>query len=119
LVLGAELWPWSSAACHCGAKEQNEYLTPEPWRRRFGALKLQKSGGRFTTSSKVPVPSDHKSDHKSRVSGSPSGVCADLQQICDGRNGSLNDSRALPFTRPSPKLDPGQKMDRYMRTVFY
>jgi hypothetical protein len=61
LVLGAELWPWSSAACHCGAKEQNEYLTPQPWRRRFGALKLQKSGGRFTTSSKVPVPSDHKS----------------------------------------------------------
>jgi hypothetical protein len=29
--------------------------------RRCRALKLQKSGGRFTTSSKVPVPSDHKS----------------------------------------------------------
>jgi hypothetical protein len=30
------------------------------------ALNFQKSGGRFTTSSKVPVPSDHKSsDHKS------------------------------------------------------
>jgi hypothetical protein len=29
--------------------------------RRFGALKLQKSGGRFTTSSRVPVLSDHKS----------------------------------------------------------
>jgi putative transposase len=35
LVLGAELWPWSSAACHCGAKEQDEYLTLEPWRSRW------------------------------------------------------------------------------------
>jgi REP element-mobilizing transposase RayT len=25
LVLGAELWPWSSAACHCGAKEQRVF----------------------------------------------------------------------------------------------
>jgi putative transposase len=30
LVSGAELWPWSSAACHCGAKEQDDYLTLEP-----------------------------------------------------------------------------------------
>ena len=35
LVLGAELWPWSSAARHCGAKEQDEYLTPEPWRSQW------------------------------------------------------------------------------------
>jgi hypothetical protein len=26
LVLGAELWPWLSAAPHCGAKEQDEYF---------------------------------------------------------------------------------------------
>jgi putative transposase len=31
LVLEAELWPWSSAACHCGTKEQDESLTLEPW----------------------------------------------------------------------------------------
>ena len=33
--LGAELWPWSSAACHCGAKEQDEHLTLEPWRSHW------------------------------------------------------------------------------------
>ena len=41
LVLGAELWPWSSAACHCGAKEQDEYLTPEPWRSHWTSTTLQ------------------------------------------------------------------------------
>jgi hypothetical protein len=35
--------------------------------RRCGALKLQNSGGRFTTSSKVPVPSDHKSPKSPEV----------------------------------------------------
>jgi hypothetical protein len=32
--------------------------------RRCGALKLQKGGGRFNTSSKVPVPSDQKTPTK-------------------------------------------------------
>jgi putative transposase len=42
LVLGAELWPWSSAACHCGAKEQDEYLTLEPWRSHWTTTAWQK-----------------------------------------------------------------------------
>jgi hypothetical protein len=41
LVLGAELWPWSSAACHSGAKEQDEYLTPEPWRSHWTSTTWQ------------------------------------------------------------------------------
>jgi putative transposase len=41
LVLGAELWPWSSAACHYGVKEQDEYLTPEPWRSHWTSATWQ------------------------------------------------------------------------------
>jgi putative transposase len=35
LVLEAELWPWSSAACHCAPKEQDPSLTLEPWRKQW------------------------------------------------------------------------------------
>jgi hypothetical protein len=31
----------SSAACHCGAKEQDEYLTPEPWRSHWTSTTWQ------------------------------------------------------------------------------
>jgi hypothetical protein len=55
--------------------------------RRCRALKLQKSGGRFTTSSKVPVPSDHKSpDHKSPDHKSPA---SDVPQASPRRASSL------------------------------
>jgi putative transposase len=40
LVLEAELWPWSSAACHCGAKEQDKSLTLEPWRWHWTSTHL-------------------------------------------------------------------------------
>ncbi len=35
LVLEAELWPWSSAACHCATKEQDDSLTLETWRKQW------------------------------------------------------------------------------------
>ena len=41
LVLGAELWPWSSAACHYGSKEQDEYLALEPWRSHWTSTTWQ------------------------------------------------------------------------------
>lgn len=35
LVAEAELWPWSSAAVHCGATAGDGLLTMEPWRDRW------------------------------------------------------------------------------------
>jgi putative transposase len=35
LVLEAELWPWSSAACHCAANEHDDSLTLETWRKQW------------------------------------------------------------------------------------
>jgi putative transposase len=35
LVLEAELWPWSSAAYHCGAQQADECLTPDLWRSHW------------------------------------------------------------------------------------
>jgi putative transposase len=35
LVWEAELWPWSSAACHCAAKEHDDSLTLETWRKQW------------------------------------------------------------------------------------
>ena len=35
LVLEPELWPWSSAAYHCAAKEHDDSLTLETWRKQW------------------------------------------------------------------------------------
>jgi putative transposase len=35
LVPEPELWPWSSAAIHCGTNEQDTFLTLDAWRRHW------------------------------------------------------------------------------------
>jgi putative transposase len=55
LVLGAELWPWSSAACHCGAKKQDEYLTPEPWRSYWTSTTWQEYLSAAETEARLAV----------------------------------------------------------------
>src|ERR1700678_3657234 len=37
LVAAAQLWPWSSAASHCGGKGHDEYLALDAWRRHWTA----------------------------------------------------------------------------------
>ena len=37
LVSQAELWPWSSAASHCGTRADDESLALEMWRRHWTA----------------------------------------------------------------------------------
>jgi len=46
LVSEAELWPWSSAASHCGARADDESLELEMWRSHWTATAWREYSGR-------------------------------------------------------------------------
>jgi putative transposase len=55
LVSEAEVWPWSSAACHCGTKEQDECLTLESWSRQWTSTTWREYLGAGETEERLAV----------------------------------------------------------------
>jgi putative transposase len=93
LVLEAELWPWSSAACHCGAKEQDESLTMEPWRSHWTRATWREYLSAGETEAKLAIIRQRthtllpeKNDRL--IHPQPSGLCRSDTLHC-GRRGHL------------------------------
>jgi putative transposase len=55
LVSAAELWPWSSAASHCGARADDDSLTLEMWRGQWTATAWREYLGAGEMESRLAV----------------------------------------------------------------
>jgi len=55
LVSEPELWPWSSAAIHCGSNQHDAFLTLDAWRRRWTVTTWREYLGEGELESKLAV----------------------------------------------------------------
>jgi putative transposase len=55
LVSEPELWPWSSAAIHCGANQHDSFLALDAWRRHWTITTWREYLGEGEIESKLAV----------------------------------------------------------------
>jgi putative transposase len=84
LVPEAELWPWSSAASHCGARPDDDFLTLEMWRSHWTATAWREYPGAGELESRLAVI--RQRTHTGRPLGSAEFV-QDLEKATQRRLG--------------------------------
>jgi len=82
LVSEPELWPWSSAAIHCGTNQHHAFLALDAWRRHWTVTTWREYLGEGEIESKLAVI------RQRTHTGRPLGTAEFVQDLEKPRNGS-------------------------------